>query len=135
MLQPVEAQAAVVVCSTCRFSAEAREDTNGQRGGALLAQAMRAVQRDEPELASVAVQEMPCLFSCKRHCSVHIRAPGKVGYVLGDFTPDAESARAILTYAARHAASDEGVVRYAEWPDGVKGHFIVRTPPEGYLCT
>jgi predicted metal-binding protein len=135
MLQPVESGAAVVVCSTCRFSAEAREGASGQRGGALLAEAMRAVQREEPELARVAVQEMPCLFSCKRHCSVHIRAPGKVGYVLGDFTPDIESARAILIYAARHAASDEGVVRYGEWPEGVKGHFIVRTPPEGYLCT
>ncbi|MBB4858914.1 putative metal-binding protein [Novosphingobium chloroacetimidivorans] len=135
MLEPVEPGAAVVVCSTCRFSAEAREDEGGQRGGALLATAMRAVQAEEPELAGVAVQEMPCLFSCQRHCSVHIRAPGKVGYVLGDFVPDRASAQAILTYASRHAASEEGVVRYAEWPEGVKGHFIVRTPPDGYLCT
>lgn len=135
MLQPVEPGAAVVVCSTCRVSAEAREDTEGRRGGALLAQAMRAVQAEEPELAGVTVQEMPCLFSCQRHCSVHVRAPGKVGYVLGDFTPDREAAQAILTYAVRHAASAEGVVRYAEWPQGVKGHFIVRTPPEGYVCT
>jgi predicted metal-binding protein len=135
MLEPVAPSAAVVVCSTCRLSSETREDANGQRGGALLAEAMRAVQREEPQLAGVAVQEMPCLFSCKRHCSVHVRAPGKVGYVLGDFTPDRDAALAILTYAARHAASEEGVVRYAEWPDGVKGPFIVRTPPEGYLCT
>jgi predicted metal-binding protein len=135
MLQPVEPGAAVVVCSTCRISAEVREDEDGQRGGTLLAQAMRELQAREPELASIAVQEMPCLFACKRHCVIHVRAPGKVGYVLGDFSPDREAARAILTYAVRHAASDEGVVRYAEWPDGVKGHFIVRTPPEGYLCT
>jgi predicted metal-binding protein len=135
MLQPVERGASVVVCSTCRVSAEAREDEHGQRGGALLAQAMREVQAHDPELAGVAVQEMPCLFSCQRHCSVHVRAPGKVGYVLGDFAPDRDAAHAILTYAARHAASAEGVVRYAEWPQGVKGHFIVRTPPEGYLCT
>jgi predicted metal-binding protein len=135
MLQKIEAGAAVVVCSTCRASTDAREDEAGQRGGAVLAEAMRIVQAEEPELAGVAVQEMPCLFACKRHCAVHIRAPGKVGYVLGDFTPDREAARAILTYAVRHAASEEGVVRYAEWPHGVKGHFIVRTPPEGYICT
>lgn len=135
MLQPAETGAAVVVCSTCRFSAQSREDENGQRGGALLAEALRAVQAEERDLAGVAVQEMPCLFSCQRHCSVHIRAPGKVGYVLGDFAPDREAAHAILTYAARHAASEEGVVRYAEWPQGVKGHFIVRVPPEGQLCT
>lgn len=135
MLRATEAGAAVVVCSTCRVSAEAREDEEGRRGGALLAEAMREVQREEPGLAGVAVQEMPCLFACKRFCAVHIRAPGKVGYVLGDFAPGLEAARAILVYAARHAASEEGVVRYAEWPEGVKGHFIVRTPPEGYLCT
>jgi predicted metal-binding protein len=135
MLQPVNAEAAVVVCSTCRVSTDEREDGAGQRGGALLAQEMRAVQAAEPELAGVAVQEMPCLFACKRHCVIHVRAPGKVGYVLGDFTPDRDAAHAILTYAALHAASEEGVVRFAQWPQGVKGHFIVRTPPEGFVCT
>lgn len=135
MLCAVEPGAAVVVCSTCRFAADAREDEGGQRGGALLAEAMRQVQQEDEALAGVAVQEMPCLFACQRHCAVHIRAPGKVGYVLGDFRPDSDAARAILEYAARHASSAEGVVRYAEWPEGVKGHFITRTPPEGYLCT
>jgi len=135
MLQPVEPGPAVVVCSTCRLSDEAREDDGGRRGGALLAEALRAVQRDAPEFAGVAIQDMPCLFACKRHCAIHVRAPGKVGYVLGDFTPDREAAAAILAYAARHASSEQGVVRYADWPEGVKGHFIVRTPPEGYLCT
>jgi len=135
MLRAVEPGAAVVVCSTCRHSAAAREDEGGRRGGALLAEALRAIQAEEPGLAGVAVQEMPCLFACKRHCTVHIRAPGKVGYVLGDFTPDREAARAILEYATHHAASEDGVVHYAQWPEGVKGHFITRTPPEGYLCT
>lgn len=135
MLRPVASGPAVVVCSTCRVSTEAREDANGRRGGALLADALRAVQEEEPALREVAVQEMPCLFACSRHCTVQIREAGKIGYVLGDFTPDREAARAILTYASRYARSEEGVVRYADWPDGVKGHFIVRTPPEGHVCT
>lgn len=133
MLREVEPGPAVVVCSTCRFSAEQRENDDGERGGALLAGAMRAVQASEPALAGVSVQEMPCLFACQRHCTVHIRAPGRIGYVLGDFAPDESSARAILEYAARHAASDEGVVPYKQWPQGVKGHFITRTPPEGFV--
>lgn len=135
MLRAVEAGAAVVVCSTCRLSPEQREDGEGRRGGALLAQALRAVQAGDSAYADVEVQEMPCLFACQRHCAVHLRAPGKVGYVLGDFTPDEAAARAILDYAVRHAASAEGVVRYADWPQGVKGHFIVRTPPDGFVCT
>lgn len=133
-LRPVGPGAAVVVCSTCRYSPDAREDDGGRRGGALLAEAMRQVQREDWALAGLAVQEMPCFFACQRHCAVHVRATGKIGYVLGDFAPDRDAARAILEYAARHAASEEGVVRYAEWPEGVKGHFITRTPPEGYLC-
>jgi predicted metal-binding protein len=134
MLRAVAPGPAVVVCSTCRFSADRRGDESGQSGGALLARAMREVQASEPALAGVAVQEMACLFACKRHCTVHVRAPGRMGYVLGDFAPEEAAARAILEYAARHAASPEGVVPYAEWPEGVKGHFITRTPPEGYVC-
>lgn len=134
MLRAVESGPAVVVCSTCRVSVEAREDASGRRGGALLADALRALQAEDPTLREVAVQEMACLFACSRHCTVHIRETGKIGYVLGDFTPDRDAARAILTYATRYARSDEGTVRYAEWPDGVKGHFIVRTPPDGHVC-
>lgn len=135
MLRPVEPGPSVVVCNTCRLSADAREDEHGQRGGALLAEAMRDVQAADPELQDVAVQEMACLFACQRHCTVHIRAPGKLGYVLGDFKPGEEAARAILEYAVRHAASEEGQVPYRQWPEGVKGHFITRTPPEGYTAS
>lgn len=135
LLTPVAPGPSVVVCNTCRLSAEAREDDQGRRGGALLEQALRAVQAADPELQGVAIQAMPCLFACTRSCTVHIRAPGKVGYVLGDFSADAEAARAILEYAAAHAASDKGRVPFRQWPQGVKGHFITRTPPEGFVCS
>lgn len=134
MLRPVEPGPAVVVCNTCRLNSERREDEGGRRGGALLAEALKLLSEHDPAYAGIAVQEMPCLFACQRHCTVHIRAPGKMGYVLGGFAPEECAARAILDYAVRHAASAEGVVRYADWPEGVKGHFITRTPPEGFVC-
>jgi predicted metal-binding protein len=133
MLTVVETGPAVVVCSTCRLSPDARQDEGGRRGGALLADALREAKASDPAASGIAIQEMACLFACQRHCAIHIRAPGKIGYVLGDFAPDAVTARAILDYALRHAASAEGEVRYADWPEGVKGHFITRTPPEGYV--
>src|SRR3546814_13814622 len=71
---------------------------------------------------------MPCLFACKDFCTVHIRAPGKLGYVLGRFAPDEAAARAILDYAVPHAASAAGRVAYADWTRGGKGHFLVRVP-------
>ncbi|KQV56865.1 MULTISPECIES: DUF1636 domain-containing protein [unclassified Caulobacter] len=129
LLREADDGPAVVVCNTCRVSADEREDADGVRGGALLAAALREIA----EGTGVAIQEMPCLFNCAQHCSIHLRAPGKIGYVLGRFEPTAEAARAILDYAVAYAASDEGVVPYRQWPEGVKGHFIVRAPPAGKL--
>jgi predicted metal-binding protein len=134
MLKRVEDGPAVVACNTCRHSAESREDGEGVRGGARLVAALRAVQESDPRYAGVAVQEMPCLFACTDHCTVHLRAPDKVGYVLGRFTPDEDSAQAILDYAVQYAASEHGRVPFKEWPEGIKGHFITRTPPPGFVA-
>lgn len=129
VLRDADEGTAVVVCNTCRLSAEERETPEGVRGGALLAAALR----DAAVGKGVAIQEMPCLFNCAQHCSIHLRAPGKIGYVLGRFEPTSEAAEAIVAYAQAYAASEEGVVPYRQWPDGVKGHFIVRVPPVGKL--
>jgi predicted metal-binding protein len=104
------------------------------RGGRRLVAALRTVKESDPRFAGVAVQEMPCLFACSDFCTVHLRAPDKVGYVLGRFTPDEEAARAILDYAVEYAASEHGRVPFANWPQGVKGHFITRSPPPGFVA-
>ena len=134
MLKRVEDGPAVVACNTCRHTTDAREDAAGLRGGAKLVAALRAVKASDARYAGVAVQEMPCLFACADFCTVHLRAPDKVGYVLGRFTPDAEAARAILDYAVEYAEREHGRVPFARWPQGVKGHFITRTPPPGFVA-
>lgn len=123
----------LVVCNTCRHSAEMRDDAEGVRGGARLLEHIRVLAAADPRLNALVIEQMPCLFSCTRHCSVHLRAPGKVGYVMGDFTPDAAAAKTILEYAAHYLESEHGSVAYRYWPQGVKGHFIVRTPPAGMV--
>ncbi|TNE38385.1 MAG: DUF1636 domain-containing protein [Sphingomonadales bacterium] len=134
MLRPVTDRGpAIVVCNSCRHSADMREDEQGRRGGMRLADALRIARTADVRYAGIDVQEMPCLFACKEHCTIHLRAPGKLSYVLGRFTPDEQAARAILDYAVHYAASEHGQVRYADWPEGVKGHFITRSPPEGYV--
>ena len=133
MLKPVADGPAVVACNTCRYSGEARENEDGLRGGAALVRALRAAKDADPRYAGVAVQEMPCLFACQEFCAVHLRAPDKVGYVLGRFVAGEEAARAILDYAVAYAASEMGQVPFREWPQGVKGHFITRTPPAGFV--
>lgn len=132
MLKPVEPGPSLVVCSTCRISKEERVDEAGQRGGALLMEALREALAGHACEGKLELQAMPCLFACSRFCTVHLRAPGKIGYVLGDFTANPNDAKALLDYAAHYIESAEGVVPWANWPQGVKGHFIVRTPPEGF---
>ncbi|MGE4321632.1 MAG: DUF1636 domain-containing protein [Sphingobium sp.] len=134
MLRQVEDGPSVVACSTCRLSRDARDDAQGVRGGARLIAALNAVKAADNRYDGIAVQAMPCLFACADFCTVHIRAPGKIGYVLGRFAPDEAAARAILDYAVHHAASAHGRVPFADWPQGVKGHFITRMPPAGYVA-
>lgn len=133
MLKRVDEGLAVVACSTCRFRPDGREDAAGRRGGALLVAALRDAQEADPAYAPVAVQEMPCLFACAEHCTIYLRAPGKIGYVLGRFVPDANAARAILDFALAYAGSESGQVPYQSWPEGVRGHFLTRMPPAGYV--
>ncbi len=125
MLIPADDGVAVVVCTTCR--------TGGDGDGAALAAALHRVRAADPALHGVAVQEMACLFACRDACTVHLRGAGRIGYVLGRFAPDAAAARAILDYARAYAATRDGEVAFADWPEGVKGHFLVRLPPPGYL--
>jgi predicted metal-binding protein len=78
---------------------------------------------------TVKTRRVSCLMGCTRGCNVAIQAHGKLNYTLGDFTPDADTAQAIVDYAALHAQSETGQVPYRTWPQGVKGHFVTRHPP------
>jgi predicted metal-binding protein len=135
LLKPASDGPSLVVCNTCRLSETEREDADGVRGGALMVRALREAAQSDPRYGPLAIEEMPCLFNCTQFCSVHLRAPDKVGYVLGRFEPTAEAAKALLDYAVAYMDSAEGVVPYRAWPEGVKGHFIVRLPPPGKVVS
>src|SRR3546814_17836795 len=94
------------------------------RGGARLVAAMKRLKAAEPRYAGIAVQDMACLFACQDHITVHLRAPDKIGYVLGRFDGDEDSARAIRDYAVLHAASEAGRVAYSRWPARSEGRRV-----------
>lgn len=122
----------IVVCSTCKFKADEPLNASGERGGTAL---FRHVKDATATLkaASISVEPMACLFACSQHCTVHLRASGKVGYVLANLEPTPASAQALVEFARHYDQSSEGVVPYKHWPEGVKGHFLVRIPPEGMV--
>jgi predicted metal-binding protein len=125
--------ASLVVCSTCRLSKDARVDDQGRSGGELFGHALRAALVDHVCRDRIDIQAMPCLFACSSHCTVFLRSPQRLGYILGRFTPSHHDALALLNYAAGYLATEEGVVPYKSWPEGVKGHFLVRVPPDGFV--
>lgn len=117
------------VCETCRYDTEAREH-EGRTGGAIffeqLDRQLQAHAAAAPELRLLTTR---CLMACDRHCTVHLRAPGKINYVIGSFAPTRENAATLLDYIAKYQVSATGQVPYSTWPAGIKGHFIARMPP------
>jgi predicted metal-binding protein len=133
MLISAPSDASLVVCSTCRFAPESRTDSQGRLGGALFADALAAELATHPCRDRVDIQPMPCLFACGSHCTVYVRSMRRLGYILGRFSPSPRDARAVLDYLTEYLTTADGVVPYARWPEGVKGHFLVRVPPEGHI--
>lgn len=114
---PVE----LLACITC---GSAERETHGSTRGERLLAALQAA----PPSAEIAVTGVRCLWACSRSCAVHLRAAGRPGYVLCELPPTAESARALLDYAALYAASPDGAVPYRAWPLPLRGHFLCRVP-------
>jgi len=132
ILRPSENGTSLVVCSTCKFKSDEPNLSSGERGGSALAGHIQQVLKTSDE-SRISVEPMACLFACSQHCTVHLRAAGKIGYVMGSFEPTQEAAEALVEFAKHYDDSPEGVVPYKFWPEGVKGHFLVRVPPQGMI--
>jgi predicted metal-binding protein len=125
---PKPERARLTVCSTCRLSKGARENAQGQTGGALFAGELAAALRDHACRDRLALRQTACFFACSEHCTAYVESDGRVGYLLGRFVPSQTDAVALLDYIAYYLDSADGTVPYALWPQGVKGHFIARIP-------
>jgi len=133
MFRASSSKTSLVVCSTCRFSEGAREDENGQRGGALFAQTLIESLTDHSCKGRIEIESMPCLFACSSYCTAYVRSDQRFGYILGRFRPTQETAIALLDYIVQYLDTSDGIVPYARWPEGIKGHFLVRVPPPGLV--
>ncbi len=119
----------IIVCDTCRWEPDVRHrESDGKTGGEILAELIEREADGEPR---VSVQRHSCLAGCKRHCNATVVGKGKYSYYLTQFSPDADSAAAIVRYAALHSESENGIVPLRQWPEGVRGHFMGRIPPLG----
>ena len=115
----------ITTCDTCKRDGWEEGDmslTDGER----LADLIEAAAEGR---ADVKTRRVSCLLGCERSCNIAVQAPGKLHFTLGRFDPTPEAATAIVDWAALHAESETGQVRYRDWPEGVKGHFVARLPP------
>jgi predicted metal-binding protein len=120
---------AVTVCTTCKYAAGTAFDAQGRTGGEVLAAALEAAAGNQTAAPRIIRHE--CLWACRDSCAVLIQSAGKTGYLAGGFEAGTAAAEAILDWSAAYAERSDGVVPYAQWPDGMKGHFIARIPAGG----
>ncbi|SIS90955.1 DUF1636 domain-containing protein [Insolitispirillum peregrinum] len=121
----------LLVCETCRHPEDpattpADDAAPLPRSG----EKLLAMARDHlADVPGVRVDSMRCLMACRRPCAVHLRGPGRMAYVLGDFPAEDSSVATLAEYIRHYHASSDGVVPFKDWPQGVKGRFIARIPP------
>lgn len=116
----------IIVCETCRRPDAAEGEG---RAGAAFADALDDALVAEETLAGTRLTRMRCLMACRRACTVHLRAPGKMGYVLGELGPEPDLVQAMIAYLRHYRRSADGVVPYRHWPEMIKGKFVARIPP------
>jgi predicted metal-binding protein len=52
-----------------------------------------------------------------------------MAYVIGDLAAEDWAVEALADYLEQYQLTTDGVVRFAHWPQGVKGRFVARVPP------
>jgi predicted metal-binding protein len=126
-------RAAVFVCVSCRRPRAEGEpaadpDVPYVEPGSGFAAALAGALAAEPGIDVVPVE---CLAVCGRACTVAFVAPGKWTYIVGDVEGEAHVAE-IAAAARAYAASESGILRWADRPPSFKKGVVARVPPDAY---
>ena len=113
----------IVVCTTCRYAADAQRGPDGRTGGEILL----GLLRDRAN--GIRIADQACLWGCGRPCNVAFRDSARFSYFAGGFAPTEQSADAILAWFALHGETPDGQVPFRSWPDAMRGRFVARIPP------
>jgi predicted metal-binding protein len=117
----------VILCSTCKYSADSKTGPDGRTGGETLIGHVRAAASNAT-FGEVEILTQACLWNCTKPCSVIFRDTRRFSYVTGGHEPSMEQAEAILQWFVLHGQTEEGEVPFRAWPQRMRGHFIARIP-------
>ncbi|WP_333682836.1 DUF1636 domain-containing protein [Pontibaca methylaminivorans] len=110
----------LVVCTTCRMSADGTGAQQPLRDGARLSAALSA--RGIPHV------RQECLSACRRGCVVVLRGRGRWTYLQGGLDPDCDL-DALETMTAAYRAAPAGFLPWRERPESLRRNIIARIPP------
>jgi predicted metal-binding protein len=132
--EPETNRAVVLVCITCRTTAEAAEGMKpgswpSDRAGEALADAVVRAAASFPE---VSVRRVRCLANCSRGPSAAVRCAASWTYVFGHLAPEADGP-ALIEGARLLAQSTDGTMPWKGRPEPLKRGLIARVPPADYV--
>ncbi len=114
----------LVLCTTCRITG-----TDCKPGFDLLQSLNRTADLGRaaglPE--DFGISGTACLSGCTRPCTVAFVADGKTSYLFGDIDP-AEDLDALVEFAKLYRAREDGMTRFNERPDALRGKCLARIP-------
>lgn len=124
MAQDTRTRHQLILCTTCR-----KTGTDCRLGFELLESLNRAADLGRaaglPE--DFGVSGTACLSGCTRPCTVAFVADGKTSYLFGDIDPQ-ENLDALVEFAKLYRASEDGMTRFNERPDALRGKCLARIP-------
>lgn len=114
----------LILCTTCR-----KTGTDCRPGLQLLQSLEQAADLGRaaglPE--EFGLSGTACLSGCSRPCTVAFVAAGKTAYLFGDIDP-AENLESLVEFARLYQAREDGMTRFAERPDVLRGKCLARIP-------
>ena len=124
MAQQTKTRHQLVICTTCR-----KTGTDCRPGFELLQSLNRAADLGRaaglPE--DFGISGTACLSGCTRPCTVAFVADGKTSYLFGDIDPQ-ENLDALVEFAKLYRAREDGMTRFNERPDVLRGKCLARIP-------
>jgi predicted metal-binding protein len=124
MAQEKKSRHQLVLCTTCR-----KTGTDCRLGFELLQSLNRTADLGRaaglPE--DFGISGTVCLSGCSRPCTVAFVADGKTSYLFGDIDP-AENLDALVEFAKLYRAREDGMTRFNERPDALRGKCLARIP-------
>jgi predicted metal-binding protein len=124
MAQDKKIRHQLVICTTCR-----KTGADCRLGFELLQSLNRTADLGRaaglPE--DFGISGTVCLSGCSRPCTVAFVADGKTSYLFGDIDP-AENLEALIEFAKLYRAREDGMTRFNERPDALRGKCLARIP-------